>query len=68
MNLSLFSRQPNYLLFRSVILVRAVGFFKPCIYWRLLVNLSLFSRQPNYRFSRSVTLVKAVGLFKPCFY
>ena len=31
-NLSLFSRQPNYRLSKSVTLVKAVSLFKPCIY------------------------------------
>ena len=32
MNLSLFSRQPNYRLSRSVTLVKVVGLIKPSIY------------------------------------
>ena len=32
MILSLFSRQPNYRLFWSVTLVKAVGLFKPSVY------------------------------------
>ena len=68
MIMSLLSRQPNYWLSGSVTLVKAVGLFKPCIYYRLLVILFLLSRQPNYWLSGSVTLVKVVGLLKPCIY
>ena len=66
MNLSLFSRQPNYRLSTSVTLASAVGLFKPCIRLEAISELHFFSCQPNYRLFTSVTLKSAVGLFKPC--
>ena len=42
MNLSLFSRLPNYRLSRFVIPVSAVGLFKPCIYLEAISELVTF--------------------------
>ena len=42
MNLSLFSRQPNYRLSTFVTLASAIGLFKPCICLEAISELVIF--------------------------